>query len=424
MSWAIATVFVLIFLLLALRVPVAIALLAPTVLFILLFDLPILLVAQNMSRTLFSFTLLTVPLFIFVGSLMNNSGMTDRMFDFASTVVGHRQGGLAQVNIFASLIFSGMSGSAMADIGGIGKVLIQTMEESGYRSGFSAAITGASSTVGPIFPPSIPLIIYGVLAEVSVLDLLLAGIGPALVSVAALAVITAGLARSRDMPTMERSSWSVVLRATRKAIPALLAPVILVGGMLAGIFGPSEVAAVAAVYVVLVNVAVYREFEVGYIWTSALETIRTTAIVLFILMAASLFGWIVSYERVPGLVGDLLLSVTTDTLVLLVLMNLVLLVIGLFLEPLSALVMAIPVFVPPLTGLGVDPVHLGVIMVLNLMVGLLTPPIGLSLYLTSDLSGASVESIVSELRPYYVTLLLVLLLVTLVPQIALFAPNL
>jgi tripartite ATP-independent transporter DctM subunit len=223
---------------------------------------------------------------------------------------------------------------------------------------------------------------------------------------------------------MERSSWSVVLRATRKAIPALLAPVILVGGMLAGIFGPSEVAAVAAVYVVLVNVAVYREFEVGYIWTSALETIRTTAIVLFILMAASLFGWIVSYERVPGLVGDLLLSVTTDTLVLLVLMNLVLLVIGLFLEPLSALVMAIPVFVPPLTGLGVDPVHLGVIMVLNLMVGLLTPPIGLSLYLTSDLSGASVESIVSELRPYYVTLLLVLLLVTLVPQIALFAPNL
>jgi tripartite ATP-independent transporter DctM subunit len=178
------------------------------------------------------------------------------------------------------------------------------------------------------------------------------------------------------------------------------------------------------VYVVLVNVAVYREFEVGYIWTSALETIRTTAIVLFILMAASLFGWIVSYERVPGLVGDLLLSVTTDTLVLLVLMNLVLLVIGLFLEPLSALVMAIPVFVPPLTGLGVDPVHLGVIMVLNLMVGLLTPPIGLSLYLTSDLSGASVESIVSELRPYYVTLLLVLLLVTLVPQIALFAPNL
>lgn len=424
MAWTILTIFLLIFLLLFLRVPVAIALLLPSVAYLILYDIPILLVAQNMSRTLFSFTLLTVPLFILVGSLMNNSGQTDRIFDFAKTVVGHYTGGLAQVNIFASLIFSGISGSALADIGGIGKVLIETMTNNGYTKGYSAAITGASSTVGPIFPPSIPLIIYGILAEVSVLDLLLAGILPGILCVVALMSLTMVLARVKEMPSDQRAPRRQVVTTLWRGFPALLAPVVLVGGMLGGFFGPAEVAAVAAAYVVFIETVVYRNFEFGYIWKSAKETVQTTVIVFFILMATSVFAWVVAFENVPAMVSGLILSITADVLLILILMNVVLLILGLVLEPLAALVMTIPVFVPPLTALGVDPVHLGVIMVFNLMIGLLTPPIGLSLYVASDLSGAPVESIVNELKPYYVVLLVVLLLVTVFPTLSLFVPEL
>jgi tripartite ATP-independent transporter DctM subunit len=424
MSLAIAIAFLVALLLLYWGMPVALALLVPSILYVLYFDIPILLVAQNMSRTLYSFTLLTVPLFIFVGSLMNNSGQTDRMFEFADALVGHYKGGLAYVNILASLIFSGISGSALADIGGVGKILMETMRENGYGSAYSAAITGASSTVGPIFPPSIPLIIYGILAEVSVLDLLVAGIVPGLLCVVALTAITVLLAELKEMPTSRQTSRRETFGALYRGLPALLVPVVLVGGMLGGFFGPAEVAAVAAAYVVAVETLVYRNVEVGYIWAAAQETIRTTVIVFFILMAASLFGWIVAFENVPSIVSGVVLSFTSNVILVLLLMNVMLLLLGLFLEPLSALVMTIPVFVPPLTQLGVDPVHLGVVMVLNLMIGLLTPPIGLSLYVASDISGAPVESIVGELKPYYVALLIVLLSVTLYPRLSLFVLDL
>jgi len=230
------------------------------------------------------------------------------MFEFADALVGHYKGGLAYVNILASLIFSVTSGSALADIGGVEKILMETMRENGDGSAHSAAITGVSSAVGPIFPPSIPFIIYGILAEVSVLELLIAGIVPGLLRVVALTAIMSLLAELKEMPTSRQASRREIFGALYRGLPALLAPVVLVGGMLGGFFGPAEVAAAAAAYVVAVETLVYRNIEVGYIWTVAQETIQTTVIVFFILMAASLFGWIVAFENVPSIVSGVVLS--------------------------------------------------------------------------------------------------------------------
>lgn len=407
------------FALVILRVPVAFALIFPSMLYIFVFDVPTYLIARRMSRTLFSFSLLSVPLFIFTGTLLNHSGQTDRIFEFAKDAVGHRNGGLAYVNILGSLVFSGISGSALADVGGIGRVMIRSMTDNGYEKDYSAAITSASATLGPIFPPSIPLIIFGVLAQESVLDLLLAGLVPALLCAAMLTVVTFVIGRQRVFPSHDRASLRKRLRSLLISLPAIVTPAVLVGGMLTGIFGPSEVAAVAVLYIVAINYIVYWNFDLRFIWDAATEATATTIRVLIIVMAASVFGWILAIEGLSGAVADFLTIFGGDVLLALLFMNLVLLVLGLFLEPLTALVMMIPVFVPPLVELGLSPIHIGVIMVFNLMIGLLTPPVGLTLFVASDISGASIESIIRELLPYYGALLLTLALIVLVPELSL-----
>lgn len=402
-----------------LRVSVGFALILPSVMYLIVFDVPFTILAQKMVRTLFSFTLLSIPLFIYTGSLMNETGQTDRIFQFANDAIGHFKGGLAYVNILASLIFSGISGSALADIGGIGQVLMDAMGDNGYEDDFSAAITSASGTIGPIFPPSIPLIIFGVLTETSVLNLLLAGLLPALLCVALLVLVTRILAIRKDFPTQAKTPLEQTVKSFVTALPAILAPVILIGGMLFGIFGPSEVAAVAVSYIIAINFLVYREFDVGVIWEATKTATRTTTKVFVILMGASLFGWILTIEGMVSTVGGFLAIFGSNTLATLLFVNIVLLVLGLFLEPLTALVMSIPVFVPPLVSMGVHPVHLGLIMVFNLMIGLLTPPMGLTLFMASDISGASIESVIRELLPYYAVLLLTLVLIVVFPDLSL-----
>lgn len=408
--------------LVVLRVPVFVALALPSIAYAIVFaDQSLSFPAQRMLRTVDSFTLLAIPLFIYVGTLMNHGEVTGRIFDFADGVVGHVTGGLAQVNIVTSLIFSGISGSALADIGGVGKVLIETMTDGGYRDDFSAALTSASATVGPLFPPSIPLILFGILAEVSVLQLLLAGAVPALVTVGLLMIGTAIIARRNDFPHNDRRSpLADVVRSFLWALPALLTPVVLVAGMLGGYFSPTEAAAVTVLYILLINTLCYRVTNVRYVWDAAIEAVQTSGVIVLILAAAGLFAWVLSVERVSQHVADAIFAVSTSPLVVMLLVLLVLLLVGLVLDPIAALVMVTPVVVPVLVDVGYHPVHIGVVTVYALMLGLLTPPLGLSVYLSADISGARVADVFRATMPYYAVLLVGLLVVAFVPSISLF----
>ena len=403
-----------------LRVPVWVALLVPAALYTLLTGRPILFPSTNMVRALDSFTLLAIPLFIYVGSLMNHGDVTEKIFDFADSIVGHYTGGMAQVNIITSLIFSGISGSALADIGGVGRVLIESMEDAGYDSDFSAALTSASATVGPIFPPSIPLIIYGIIAEVSVLSLLLAGALPAALTVMFLMVGTIFIAKKRGFPKNdERASLTEIARAFTLAFPALFTPVVLIWGMLVGIFSPTEAAGVTVAYILLINTFIYRISNFRYIWEAALETAETTGTIVIILAAANVFSFVLSIENIDAVFAETMFAVSTNPVLVLILVNLVLLVLGLFLDPIAALVMMTPIVVPTLVEVGVDPVHIGVIMVFNLMLGLLTPPLGLSVYLSSDIADVPVADVFRESRTFYGILLVALVCITYYPPLSL-----
>jgi tripartite ATP-independent transporter DctM subunit len=412
-------------LLVVLRIPVAFALIIPSVAYVLVYDFSLFIVIQQISSPVFSFNILTVPLFILLGTFMNYSGIAERIFSFAQNLLGHVRGGLAYVNIFASLFFSGMSGSAIADIGGIGNVLIESMGEKGYERDYSAALTAASATTGPIFPPSIPLIIYGLLANVSILSMLLAGVLPALLITVMLLVFTFLVGISGDFPpTSSRQSVRQILRSFLIAVPALATPFLLISGMLLGLFSPTEVAAVTVVYMILINIVIYGDFDWRTVWEASREAVQITSSVLFIVAGASLFAWVLTIEGVVGDISDLLLTFSGDPILLMLMVNLMLVVLGMFIDPLAALVLAVPLAVPPLVEAGFDPVHIGVVMVFNLMIGLLTPPMGLSVFVASDVSGAPVEEIIKKLWPYYVALFVSLLIVSFVPWLSLFIPGL
>lgn len=404
--------------------PVVLAILIPAVLYIFLSDFPIELVSQRMVYALDSFPLVAVPIFIFVGNLMNQAGITRRIFRFADTVVGRAPGGLAQVNIFSSLIFSGMSGAALADVGGLGKIEIKAMRERGFRRDFAAAVTCSSAIVGPIFPPSIPLIIYGSITSVSIVQLLLGGILPALVCVALLMLTTGIIAMRHDYPRSAR--WprvSEVFRDLFPALPALLAPAILVAGMLLGLFTPTEAASVTVVYVLLISSLFYRELKWAHVVYSALETAKSTSAILIIVSAASLFGWILAVEQIPQMFAQNLLSLSRDPMVLLLIANLILLVVGMFLDSTTATLLVIPIIAGPLHLAGVDPVHLGIVAIFNLMLGLVTPPMGLALFLITDIAQVSMRDVLRAMIPYYIPLLGTLILITYFPEISLYIPK-
>jgi tripartite ATP-independent transporter DctM subunit len=421
MSLAVVGAFVVLF---VLGWPVVLAILIPSIVYVLVNDFPLQLIGQRMSYALDSFPLVAVPIFIFVGNLMNQAGITERIFHFANTLVGRAPGGLGQVNVLSSLIFSGMSGAALADVGGLGRIQVRAMAERGFTRSFAGAITCASAIVGPIFPPSIPLIIYGSVTGVSIIQLLVAGIVPALVCVALLMLTVAVMAVLRDYPRAER--WSrpgEILAAFLPAAPALATPVLLVSGMLMGFFTPTEAASVTVLYVLLISAFVYRTLTIGHLLSAALETIKSTSAILIIVAAAALFGWILAVEQVPQAFARLLLSLSTDPLMLLLIVNLLLLVVGMVLDSTTATLLVIPIIAGPLHMAGVDPVHLGIVAIFNLMLGLLTPPMGLALFLITDIARVSMRSVLVELLPYYVPLLATLALITLFPQISLWLPS-
>ena len=404
--------------------PVVLAIGIPCIVYILAKGLPVDLIAQRTLYALDSFPLVAVPVFLFVGSLMNSAGISRYIYQFADTATGRLPGGLAQVNIFGSLIFAGMSGSALADIGGLGRIEIDAMKKKGFSPAFAAAVTSSSAIVGPIFPPSIPLIIYGTVTGVSVIQLLLGGILPGLVCVAMLMLMTAWLAMRRGYPRAPRWPTAKELwRDFKPAAPAIAAPVILIAGMLLGYFTPTEIASVTVLYAVLISGLFYRELTWKGLLDAAYETIRASAGILLIVAVAALFGWILSVEQVPQALTGWMLSVSTNPYALLFIVNLLLLVVGMFLDSTTAILVIAPIIAKPLVAAGVDPVHLGMVVVFNLMIGLLTPPMGLALFLVGDIARVSMKDVLKAMAPYYVPLAITLLLITYIPGITTWIPT-
>jgi tripartite ATP-independent transporter DctM subunit len=404
--------------------PVVYAILLPSIAYVLIEGLPLGLLAQRITYALDSFPLVAVPLFIFVGNLMNLSGITDRIFRFAYTLVGRIPGGLAQVNVFGSLVFSGMSGAALADIGGLGRIEIDAMKKRGFNPAFAGAVTAASATLGPIFPPSIPLIVYGSVTSVSIVQLLIAGIMPAIVCTILLMLTVLIVAIRHGHPRAERwPTLGEIASTFMPALPAMVAPILMVGGMIAGAFTPTEAAAMTAVYVIFISSVVYRELTLAHLWHSAVLTARSSSAILIIVASAALFGWILAVEQVPQTFASALLGLSDDPLMLLIIANLIFFVAGMFLDSTTATLLLVPIIAPPLVLAGVDPVQLGIVAVFNLMLGLLTPPMGLSLFLVSDIAKVSVRQLLRALLPFYIPLLSTLMILTFAKDFTLWLPR-
>jgi len=405
--------------------PIAVALGLSSAITILAYGLPIHVLAQRGVNALDSTPLLAVPLFILAASLLSAIGVTQHIFDLIRMLVGRIRGSFAQVAILVSLIFSGVSGAALADIGALGRIQIDEMVRQGYKKNFAAGLTIAAATIGPIFPPSIPIIIYASVTNVSAVQLLIAGVVPAILITLFLMLQVAVMARLYDLPrdTVKPTVREVAAKAVI-SFPALLAPLILIGGLLSGYFGPTEVAGVTVAYALLIGAFIYRSLTLKAILDGLRETVEATASILFIVSTAAVFAWVLTLDQVPAKAGALLLGLSDSPFVLLLLVNLLLLIVGMFLESIAAILIIAPIVAPTLHAAGVDPLQLGIVFVLNLMIGLLTPPVGMSLYMVSIIARMPVHSVVRGVLPFFIPLILSLLVVTVVPAVSTWLPHL
>jgi len=451
---------------LATGIPVAIAMAGSALVYILLTgDLPPFVVIHRMVSGIDSFPLLAVPFFIMAGNLMNHAGITNRIYNFALSLVGWLKGGLGHVNIIGSVIFAGMSGTAIADAAGLGTIEIKAMRDHGYDLGFSVGVTAASATLGPIIPPSLPFVIYGMMANVSVGQLFVAGIVPGGVMAILMMLTVAYYARKYGWGGDVAFEWHRVGKAFAElaivfgwplaiwgemlaglpfnlavgiglvvlfaadwrwkfdAVMPVMTPVLLIGGMTTGVFTPTEGAIAACVWALVLGLVWYRTLTWRMLVKVSMDTIETTATVMFIVAAASIFGWLLTATRVTDMVAAWVLAFTHSPWLFLLLANLLMLFVGCFLEPTAAILILVPVLMPVVQQLGIDPVHFGLVMVLNLMIGLLHPPMGMVLFVLARVAGLSVEKTTMAILPWLVPLLLSLVLITYVPQISLWLPH-
>ncbi|WP_417811870.1 TRAP transporter large permease [Thalassospira alkalitolerans] len=415
--------FVLLFLLLIAGAPVAVALGISSLVFIMLDGLPSVVVLHNMVNGINSFPLIAVPFFIMAGHLMNSAGITTKIFAFARATVGWMYGGLGHVNVGASVIFAGMSGAAVADAGGLGNIEIKAMREAGYDTDFSVGITAASSTIGPIIPPSLPLVVYGVIADTSIGQLFAAGLIPGLLMAFALMLMVAIFAKIRNYPRDERFQVRLFLTTLWHAILPLFTPMIIVGGILTGIFTPTEAAVAAVAYSLFLGLFVYRTLNLKRILRVSMDTVETTASIMMIVAASSIFAWILTANQVAQSFAESMLGFTDNRVAILLIIMVIVLIVGCFMETLAAITILTPVLLPVAMQIGIDPVHFGIILILNLMIGLLTPPVGLVLYVLAKVSDVRFERCVTATAPFLVPLVMVLLLLTFVPALSMWLPE-
>ena len=416
------TLFALFFGLILIGVPVAIAIGLSALSSLLINGFPIMVIAQKMITGIDSFTFVAIPLFILAGELMNVGQITDRIFNFAKAVVGWIPGGLAHANILASVIFAGMSGSAIADAGGLGTVEMKAMREAGYDDYFSGAVTAASSTIGPIFPPSIPMVIYGGIASVSIGKLFIGGVVPGLLMAVALMGYALFLSIQRGYPREKFSIRLIGSEFVRAFIP-LMTPVIILSGFVTGWFTPTEASAIAVVYALIVGALVYRAMGLKQIIKALENTAATTANVVFIIGSATLFSFILTNQGITKIIAEFILGISSTPWVVLLIINVALLILGMIMEPGAILIMMLPVFLPIVNQLGIDLVHFGVTMVLNLMIGQITPPFGMCLFTIAQVAGLSVEKISRATLPFAVPLVVVLIASLFIPELVVWLPN-
>ncbi len=415
--------FVLLFAMLIAGAPVAVALGVSSLVFIMISGLPDVVVLHNMVNGINSFPLIAVPFFIMAGHLMNSAGITSRIFAFARATVGWMYGGLGHVNVGASVVFAGMSGAAVADAGGLGNIEIKAMREAGYDTDFSVGVTAASSTIGPIIPPSLPLVVYGVISDTSIGQLFAAGLIPGLIMAMALMVMVAVYAKIRNYPRDERFQVRAFLSALWKALLPLFTPLIIVGGILTGVFTPTEAAIAAVAYSAFLGFVVYRTLDGKRFLRVSMDTVETTASIMLIVAASAIFAWILTANQVAQMFAQHLLAFVDGKIAILLIIMLIVLVVGCFMETLAAITILTPVLLPVAMEVGVDPVHFGIILILNLMIGLLTPPVGLVLYVLSKVSDVPFERCVSATAPFLIPLVLVLLMLTFVPELSMWLPT-
>lgn len=409
-----------------LGVPLAFAILGACLATLLIFrpHLPLEIVAQYVVNGIDNFPLIAIALFLFAGELMNAGGITRRIVDFSATLVGHIRGGLGHVTVLASMIISGISGSAVADAAATGSVMVPAMKRAGFPPAFSAALCETAAVMGPIIPPSIPMVIYAILVEASVGKMFVGGIIPGILMGVLLMVMVWIISRRRGY---EKGSWggfSLILATFLSAIAALATPVIILGGILGGIFTVTEAGAIACVYCGLVAVFVYRQLT----WTEFVRALITaaqgTASVMIIVGASGLMGWLIADLQINKQAAALLLGLTSSDWVFLTVVNIFFLIVGMFMDPLAALIVFVPILMPAVIALAIDPVHFGIVIVINLMIGLCTPPVGYLIYLMANVAGEPPQAVIRESLPFLGVLLLVLVLVTYIPPLTLALPRL
>jgi tripartite ATP-independent transporter DctM subunit len=412
--------------LMCLRVPIAFSMIGASALYLILKGIPLEVTAHIITFTIAdSYVLLAVPLFMLAGSIMNVSGISDKIFAFALALVGRMPGSLGHVNVICSLIFSGTSGSALADIGGLGVMQIDSMTKAGYTKAFAAATTVASATIGPIFPPSIPIVVLAATVELSAVELLVAGIMPGLVLTIVLMITVAIMAKINNFPrTEKRATFGEIWSSFIRALPAILAPFILIGGMVSGLFSPTESAAVVVGYSLFLGFIVYRQLTWKLLKEQLINTCYATATILFMVAAATLLSWVLTAEKIPDMLAAYLLGITQNRWLLMIFMNIVLLIVGCFMCNAPAILIFAPIFMPMMVKVGFDPIHVGLVFVFNLMIGLITPPVGLSLFLVSIVAQEKMGVVLRQTVPFLIALFAALILLTFVPEITLFGPKL
>jgi C4-dicarboxylate transporter DctM subunit len=421
-----ALIFGVLVLLIMIGLPVAVSMgLTAVIFFVVLGETDVLcMVPARMYSSTTGFTLLAIPFFILTGNLMNAGGITQRLFQFAHNLVGHLKGGLGHVTVVSAMIFAGMTGAAVAEAAAIGTVGLEGLTKRGFDRKFSAAIIASASTIGPVIPPSIPLVIYGSITGTSVGRLFLGGFVPGFLMGIAFMIIVYIVSGQRNYPRERRATLRELMDSTLGALSAMITPIIIIGGMVTGIFTPTEASVAATIYALILTMFIYKEVKFKDIPRILWETLEASVRVLFIISAAGIFGWLLIHQRVPEAVVKGLMTLSKNPWLILLVINFILIILGCFMEGISVLLLTIPIFMPIITQLGIDPVHFGLIMTLNSMIGLLTPPVGMVLYTMASVSKIPVWDLAHELRWHIVALIVVLGLITQVPCITTFVPNL
>ncbi|WP_341299321.1 TRAP transporter large permease [Lysinibacillus sp. FSL H8-0500] len=413
------------FLLLLLKVPIALILgivslvyIAVTQQFFLLNNIP-----QQLFSGVQSFSLLAIPLFMLAGELMNASGITVRLIEFAKKSVGHFRGGLAYVNVVANMFLASIIGSATAQTAMMSKIMIPEMEKAGYKREFAAATTASAAMLGPIIPPSMLFIIYAVGASVSVNDMFMAGIIPGILLALSFIVLIMILGIKNSYPSSEKAAFQEVIRAFVKIIPALLVPASIIVGTISGVFTATESAAVACIVAILVGKFFYKELTFQEFPSLLINATIATAVVTLLMSTASMFGWILAFERIPQTVVEVMGNISTNPWVFLLLVNIFLLVTGIFLDELAVMIILLPIFMPLVHSFNIDPVHFGVMLCLNATIGLLTPPVGAGLFIASSVGNVKMEKLIRAIIPFVLVAIFVLFLITYIPALTTWLPS-